>query len=57
MELVSDLRTTLLATAFITADTQGAEVGEATIHITQHSPEDLETVAKTDGKVTSNNEQ
>ena len=57
MELVSDLRTTLIATALITADTQGAEVGEATVHTMQHSPEDLKTVAKTYGKDTANNEQ
>ena len=48
-ELVRNLRTISLATALNTADTQGAEEGEATVHTTQRPPEELGTVAKTKG--------
>ena len=53
IELVRNLRTILPTTSLPTADSKGPAVSDATVHTTQRSPGELETVAKTKGNIKS----
>ena len=57
MKLVNELRTMSQAAALTTADSQGDEVVEVTVHTTQRSTEDIEIVVKTNGKHPSHKEK
>ena len=57
MKLVNELQTMLRAAALTTADSQGAEVGEVTVHTTQGSTEDIEIVVKANGKQPSHKQK
>ena len=57
MELVNELRTMSQAATLTTADSQGAEVCEVTVHTTQRSTEDIKIVVKANGKHPSHKEK
>ena len=56
-ELVKKHRTILSTTSLPNADSQGAEVRDATVHSTQRSKEELEAEVKTTGDNTFKNVQ